>query len=99
MNNNNTVNRAFHFGTTISKNTTLQLDCECFIFQNQGNTLVTLDDYFELTPSEALSVTLNRAGERFFQDVRIKFGKDNVLRDGQEPTNKLNYAHILPLNQ
>lgn len=86
--------RTFHFAEPIRKNKTVELDCETFTFKNDGNTMVYLDNRWELAPQTSLIFGLQRVGDRFKQNVKVSFGTINVTGDGQAVKNLLNYGFI-----
>ena len=65
-----------------------------FSLVNNGNTVVTIDGNFDLSPGESISHGLLPDNSRYIQEINIKFGPQNAVDGINEPYNCLNVVQV-----
>jgi hypothetical protein len=84
--------RSFHFAPPIRENKTIDIECETFTLKNDGNTTAFLDNRWELGAGQSLIFGLQRVGERFRQNINIRFAE--TTEDGTPVKNLINWGYI-----
>lgn len=61
-----------NFRESITKNDTIQIDCQAFTLHNHSENNVVIDNRLTLPPGGVIEFSLPK-GEKFFQKINIRF--------------------------